>query len=81
MSVVAPTRQLTPRRACCRAARHVGVAYRTRRAGDGVVLCSGLGDTETETAVYRYALVDRSPAALAAVHAAAERRITDILRG
>jgi hypothetical protein len=44
------------------------------------VLCSGLGDSATEAALYRYAFVDRSPAALAAVHAAAERRITAIRR-
>lgn len=80
MSQIAPTRQLTrhERAAELRAvlAWHISRA----EAGDGVVLCSGLGDTDTEAALYRYALVDRSPAALAAVHAAAERRIAGICR-
>lgn len=80
MSVVAPTRHPSPDELVSELratlAWHIGRA----EAGDGVVPCSGLGDTDTEAALYRYALVDRSPDALAAVHAAAERRIAGIRR-
>lgn len=75
MSVVAPTRR--PSREELVAELRAALAWHIARAeaGDGVVLCSGLGDSATEAALYRYAFVDRSHAALAAVHAAAERRI------
>lgn len=81
MSVTAPTRQLSRDELVAELRATLAWHIARAEAGDGVVLCSGLGDTETEAALYRYALVDRSPAALAAVHAAAERRITEILHG
>ncbi len=49
------------------------------RADGGVVSCTGLDD-DTLAALYRYAFADRSPVALAAVLAAAERRIAGIRR-
>ncbi|KRD19805.1 hypothetical protein ASE48_22545 [Mycobacterium sp. Root265] len=81
MSVTAPARQLTRDELVDELRAVLAWHIARAEAGDGVVLCSGLGDTDTEAALYRYALVDRSPAALAAVHAAAERRIADILHG
>lgn len=72
MSACAPVRDLT---AAERAAelRHALAFALARIDGGGVTSSTGL-DTDTEAALYRY-LLDRTPAALAAVHMAAERQI------
>jgi hypothetical protein len=79
MSRLAPVRELI-------AAEHVAelraaLAHALARIDrDGsVTSCTGL-DTDTEAALYRYART-RTPAALADVHAAAERRIAGQLDG
>lgn len=80
MSRLAPTRQLTRDELVAELRATLAWCIRRADADDGVVSCTGLDDT-TFAALWTYALVDRSPAALAAVHAAAERQIADILRG
>jgi hypothetical protein len=79
MSRLAPVRELTAaeRVAELRAALAYALA-RIDRDGSATS-CTGLGD-ETEAALYRYA-VARTPAALADVHAAFERRIAGQLDG
>ncbi|QNJ90967.1 hypothetical protein HZU40_22390 [Mycolicibacterium fluoranthenivorans] len=47
--------------------------------GKGIVTCTGQDD-ESFNALYVYDLVDRTPAALSAVHAATERQIAAGIR-
>ncbi|WP_237569639.1 hypothetical protein [Mycolicibacterium lacusdiani] len=81
MSRLAPVRELTAaeRVAELRAAMAFALA-RIDRDGS-VTSCTGLSD-DVEAALYRYARTrTRTPAALADVHAAAERRIAGQLGG
>ncbi|CAM3635787.1 hypothetical protein H7J08_07840 [Mycobacterium frederiksbergense] len=80
MSRVAPTRQLTRDELVAELRATLVWCIRRAEADDGVVSCTGLDDA-TFAALWTYALYDRSPATLAAVHAAAERRIAEILHG
>lgn len=77
MSVVAPTRRPSPDELAAEMRATLAWCIARADAGNGVVSCTGL-DSATEAALYVYAFVDRSPAALADVHAAAERRIAAI---
>lgn len=79
MSVIAPTRRPSPDELAAELRATLAWCIARAEAGDGVVSCTGL-DSATEAALYRYAFIDRTPAALAAVHAAAERWIAE-LRG
>lgn len=74
MSVIAPTRRPSADELAAQLRATLAWCIARAEAGDGVVSCTGL-DSATEAALYRYAFIDRSPAALAAVHATAERRI------
>jgi hypothetical protein len=79
MSQIAPTRELTADELVAELRATLAWCIDRVHAGGGVGSCTGLDD-DTLAALYRYAFADRTPAALAAVHAAAEQRIAGIRR-
>ncbi|MEH3129120.1 MAG: hypothetical protein PGN27_04055 [Mycolicibacterium neoaurum] len=78
MSVVAATGQLTRDEHVAELRAALQWCIAGADAGDGIVTCTGLDD-DTLAALYRYAFADRSPAALARVHAAFSRRIGPLI--